>query len=201
MPMPTTIEMNMTENRVRWPTTRVTTPMDHASVIASTPSMSTGLPTRMKARVMTTRVSAKASTSEMLLSWKAAVISSLESAGAPVTPACTFGKAGRSRAMAPRMRLDRGLIADEAALLAGRGLDEDEQQALVVGEEVARVGGRVLAEGEEGAPRRPVGAGPLEPARHLVEQHAQEARVHRAGPCLVARCRRGSRRRRPPSGC
>ncbi len=103
MPMPTTMEMNITEKRVRCPTVRVTTPMDQASVTASTPSMSTGLPTRMKARVMTSSVRAKASTSEMLLSWKAAVISSLDSAGAPVTPACTFGKAGRSLATASRI--------------------------------------------------------------------------------------------------
>ncbi len=75
--------------------------------------------------------------------------------------------------------LDGGLVAGEAALLAGRRLDQDEQQALVLGEEVARVRGRVLAEREEGAPGRAVGNGVLQAARHLVQQHAQEARVHR----------------------
>jgi hypothetical protein len=99
--------------------------------------------------------------------------------GGPGHPRLHVREGGPQPGDGPADALDRGLIPGEAALLAGRGLDEDEQQALVVGEEVARVGGRVLAEGEEGAPRRPVGAGSLEPARHLVEQHAQEARVHR----------------------
>src|ERR1700693_4006892 len=53
MPMPMTMEMNITEKMVRCPTVRVTMPMDQASVTASTPSIRSGLPTRPKARRLT----------------------------------------------------------------------------------------------------------------------------------------------------
>ena len=103
MPMPMTMEMNITEKMVRCPTVRVTMPIDQQSVTASTPSIRIGLPTRQKASSITTSVSAKARIVDTLLSLKAAVISSLDSAGPPVTPACTLGKAGLRSAITPRM--------------------------------------------------------------------------------------------------
>ena len=94
--------MNITEKMLRWPTVSVMTPIDQAMLTASTISMRMGLPTRPKASPITMRVRAKASTVAIPLSWNAADISSLESAGPPVTPAWTVGKLGRSLAMAPR---------------------------------------------------------------------------------------------------
>ena len=93
----------MTEKMVRCPTVSVMMPSDHARVAASTASMRSGLPTRQNARRMTSRVRPKASTVARELSWKAAVISSLDRVGPPVTPACTFGKSRFRSAMTPRM--------------------------------------------------------------------------------------------------
>src|SRR5713101_2840260 len=139
MPTPMTMEMNITEKSVRCPTVSVTMPMAAASVIARAPSMSSGLPGRRNATVMTTRVTAKASTAAISLSRKAAAISSFDSAGPPVTPAWTPANEGLSRAMAAR----------------------------------------ITTQGEERAPRRAVRRGAGEPARHLIEQGAQEPGVHR----------------------
>src|SRR5436305_1863730 len=47
MPMPTTIEMNMTENSDRWPGKIVATPTDQARLIDSTIVMAIGLPIRL----------------------------------------------------------------------------------------------------------------------------------------------------------
>ena len=44
-----TMEMNITEKMLRWPTTRVMIPIDQARLTASVPSMSTDFPTRRKA--------------------------------------------------------------------------------------------------------------------------------------------------------
>ena len=73
--------------------------------------------------------------------------------------------------------VDRLVVSDEAALLPLGRLHEDEQQALVLREEVAGVGG--VAEGEEGGPRRAVRRGAIEPRRDLIQQHPEEAGVHR----------------------
>ena len=74
---------------------------------------------------------------------------------------------------------DRALIAREAAALA-LGLRQDEQEPLVVREEVpgARIVGGV-ADGEERAPWRPVGRGPLEPCRDLGDEILDELDVQR----------------------
>src|SRR3989338_3738237 len=50
MPMPTTIEMNITENSERWPMTSVATPMAQACEGASTTSMMRGRPGRGEER-------------------------------------------------------------------------------------------------------------------------------------------------------
>jgi hypothetical protein len=78
-------------------------PIDQQSVTASTPSIKSGLPTRQKASSITRSVSPNARNVDTLLSLKAAVISSLDSAGPPVTPACTLGNDGLRSAITPRM--------------------------------------------------------------------------------------------------
>ena len=65
--------------------------------------MRSGFPTRQNASIMTRRVRANAITVATLLSSKAAVISSLDRVGPPVTPACTLGKSGLSFAITARM--------------------------------------------------------------------------------------------------
>ena len=72
--------------------------------------------------------------------------------------------------------LDRLLVAEEAALVPLGRLDQDEEQALVLGEEIAGV--RLLVpEREEGAPRGSIRRGLIEARPDLLEEHAQEARV------------------------
>ena len=92
MPMPTTIEMNITEKSERCPMTRVATPMDQHRLTVRMVSISRGLPTRMKARSSRASVRANERMVACSLSRKAAVISSLDRAGLPVTPTCTLGK-------------------------------------------------------------------------------------------------------------
>ena len=79
--------MNITEKMLRCPTVSVITPSDQARLTARTMSIRMGLFTSRKASHITIRVSAKASAVAIPLSWKAADISSFESAGPPVTPA------------------------------------------------------------------------------------------------------------------
>ena len=49
MPMPTTMEMNITEKMLRWPMTSVMMPIDQARLTISVASISTGLTKRRKA--------------------------------------------------------------------------------------------------------------------------------------------------------
>src|SRR2546428_629692 len=102
MRMPITIGMNITENSERWPTTSVATAIDQQRLMASTISMRIGLPTRQKASRSRPSVSAKASRVARSLSRKAATISSLASAGLPVTPTSTSGNSERSAATVAR---------------------------------------------------------------------------------------------------
>jgi len=102
MPMPMTIEMNMTEKSERCPMTSVATPSDQQRLVVSTSSMSTGLPTRRNAARSRPSVSANARIVACWLSRKADVISSLESAGLPVTPTSMFGYSRRSFAITAR---------------------------------------------------------------------------------------------------
>ena len=97
-----TIEMNMTEKSDRWPMTNVATPSDQQRLSVSTSSMSRGLPKRRKPTSSRPRVSAKAMSVACSLSRNAAVISSLESAGLPVTPTSTFGNSRLSFAITAR---------------------------------------------------------------------------------------------------
>jgi len=60
MPMPMTIEMNITENSDRWPMTSVAAPSDQHRLMVRTSSITIGLPTRRKASSSRPRVSAKA---------------------------------------------------------------------------------------------------------------------------------------------
>ena len=101
--MPTTMEMNITEKMLRWPTTRVMIPSDQARLTASVASMQSGLTMRRKPTTRSPSVNAKARNVATLLSSKAVTISSLEMAGPPVTPARTSGKSRRRPAMVPRM--------------------------------------------------------------------------------------------------
>src|SRR2546421_6658452 len=101
--MPMTIEMNITEDTVRWPTVSVISARDHARLTARTASMTSGWPRRRKARSSRPSVSAKASPAASLLSSKAVLISSFDSAGPPVTPAWTPGNSAWSLAMRRRI--------------------------------------------------------------------------------------------------
>ena len=94
--MPMTIEMNMTEKSDRWPTTSVATPIDQHRLSASTTSITNGFAGRTKAIKSSSSVSAKPRMVACSLSRKAAVISSFESAGLPVTPTRTVGKSAWS---------------------------------------------------------------------------------------------------------
>ena len=96
--MPTTIEMNITENSDRWPGKIVARPTDHARLIDSTMVMAMGLPMRLKPTSNSASVRTKDTTLAYSLSRKAAVISSLDSAGLPVTPTLTSGNSFLSRA-------------------------------------------------------------------------------------------------------
>ena len=49
MPIPATMETNITEKMLRWPTTRVTMPIDQRRLTLSTTVKSTGLITRRNA--------------------------------------------------------------------------------------------------------------------------------------------------------
>ena len=102
MPMPITIGMNITENSERWPTTRVATPIDQHRESARASSMRSGLPTRRNAASRSASVNPNATSVARSLSRKAAVISSLESAGLPVTPTSTSGNSARSVATVVR---------------------------------------------------------------------------------------------------
>src|SRR2546430_16905036 len=81
----------------------------------------------------------------------------------------------RSRSDDPPDALDRAPVAGEAPALA-LGLDQDEEEPLVPGEEVARAG-TLGPHGEERAPRRAVGRRPIEPRRDLRHQVVDEADV------------------------
>src|SRR5216684_3741560 len=72
--------------------------------------------------------------------------------------------------------LDGPAVAHEAALVVLGRLDEDEEQALVVRQEVAGVG-RVVFQGKERAPRRVVRRRAVEAPGDLVEHEAEESRV------------------------
>src|SRR5438132_9813749 len=71
--------------------------------------------------------------------------------------------------------LDRTPVAGEAPALA-LGLDQNEEESLVPGEEVARAGA-LRAHGEERTPRGAVGRGPIEPRRDLGDQIVDEVDV------------------------
>ena len=102
MPMPTTMEMNITEKMLRWPMTSVMIPIDQARLTTSVASISTGLTTRRNAPMRSSMVNEKARIVATLLSSKAVAISSFEMAGPPVTPARTSGNWGWRRLMVPR---------------------------------------------------------------------------------------------------
>src|SRR2546427_478264 len=91
MPMPISSEMNMTEKTVRCPTVSVMRASDHARLTTSTASITSGSTTRRQTASRKPSVSAKASAVARVLAWNAVSISSLESAGVPVTPAATPG--------------------------------------------------------------------------------------------------------------
>ncbi len=98
-----TMEMNITENSDRWPTKSVAAPTDQQRLRASTISMTIGLPARAKATIRSPSVRAKARMVAFSLSSKAAVISSVASAGLPVTPTLTPGNSARRAAMTSRI--------------------------------------------------------------------------------------------------
>jgi len=94
--------MNMTEKSERWPMTSVAMPSAQQRLIVRTSSMSSGLPNRRKAASRSPSVSAKARSVARSLSRKAAVISSFDRAGLPVTPTSTSGNSARSDRMTAR---------------------------------------------------------------------------------------------------
>ena len=95
--------MNITEKSERCPITRVAIPIDQQRLVASTTSISTGLPKRTNAASRSPSVSANATRVARSLSRKAATISSFESAGLPVTPTATSGNSRLSDAITPRI--------------------------------------------------------------------------------------------------
>src|SRR5437867_968821 len=175
MPIPMTMEMNITEKMVRWPTVRAMIPMDHARVTASTTSMRSGLPTRQNASIMTRRVRANAIPVAMLLSSKAAVISSLERVGPPVTPACTLGKSGLSLAITPRMT-SMARRSPMKLPLSDWGVSTRAKSRLLSSEGVPPVG-PPLTQREQSTPWRAVGCGPIEPVGYLLEHELEESGV------------------------
>jgi hypothetical protein len=103
MPIPTTMEMNITEKTLRCPTTSVMRPIDQPRLTASVRTMRSGVTTARNATRSSSRVSAKARIDASRPSSKAAPISSFERAGAPVTPARTPGNSAPRRVTAARM--------------------------------------------------------------------------------------------------
>ena len=93
----------MTEKMVRWPTVSVITPIDTITLVARTPSITSGLTTWRNASTSTASVSTAATRVAMPLSRNAFVISSADSAGPPVTPAETSGNSTRSSAILRRI--------------------------------------------------------------------------------------------------
>ena len=154
MPIPTTIEMNITEKMLRWPTVRVMTPMrpgdahrehaQHQDGLAHAPEGQPHDAQGEDERRARWRPGCR---------WKAADISSLESTGPPVTPAWTCGNTARRRVdrVRGRPRSTSGRRVKLALVALGR-LDQDEEQALVVGEEVAGVGLRRPRRTRRGCP-------------------------------------------------
>ena len=95
--------MNITEKTVRCPIVSVTMPSDHARLNSNTANITSGLVTRLKSHTTDASVRMLASVVATALSWNAVSISSLPSAGVPVTPASTPGYSARRRAIVPRM--------------------------------------------------------------------------------------------------
>src|SRR2546430_16029088 len=81
----------------------------------------------------------------------------------------------RSRSDDPPDALDRAPVTGEAPALA-LGLDQDEEEPLVPGEEVA-CARALAAHGEERVPRRAARRRPIEPRRDLGHQVVDEADV------------------------
>ena len=108
-----------------------------------------------------------------------ALISSVKSAGTPVTPASTEGNSGRRLATARRMARTAARSAAKVRGASARSMTTYRRR-LVVGEEVAVVresgsGGR-----DEGHPGRAVGR-PVEPLRHPAQKRAKQtggSRIH-----------------------
>ena len=133
----------------------------------------------MKATRSRPRTRAKASRVARSLSRKAAVISSLERAGLPVTPTRTLGKLAVEGCDGGADSLDGLPVLCEAARPAD-GLRQDEEQALILGEEVAGTGFLAVADREERAEGRAVGRGAVEPLGDLADHILDEAEVHRS---------------------
>ena len=112
------------------------------------------------------------------LSAKAEVISSLARAGLAGDAHVDVGELALEARHHAAHTLDGPAVSGEAAGLALR-LGQDEQQPLVVGEEVAGPGA-VAADREQRPPRRLVGRRPLGPGGDLADQVAHEAQVERA---------------------
>ena len=89
------------------------------------------------------------------------------------------GELGAQRGHGGAHALDRVAIAREAAVLR-RGLGEDEEQALIVGQEVAGAFAALTADGEEAAPRRAVRRRAIEAPRDLRHHVVDEAQIERA---------------------
>jgi hypothetical protein len=120
MPIPMTIEMNITENSDRWPMMRVAAPSDQTRATVRTTVISKGLTTRMKPSSSRSSVRAKASRPAFSLSRKAATISSFERAGLPVTPTSISGNSARRAATVARTpSIASRLPVNEPAWLRG----------------------------------------------------------------------------------
>ena len=198
MPIPTIREMNITEKTVSCPMVRVITPSAQRRPSPSVASIRSGRRISRKARKSNPATTATASAVARPLSRKAVVISSLDSAGAPVTPTRTPGNSARR----PR---DHGAELGDLLLIVGEGalaprlLDEHEEQPTVRRREVAVPAAARSGRGEETAPRGLVGSRrSLEPALHL-GRGAPPAGRSSASAAFVRRVRgRRSGPRRPP---
>src|SRR5437764_257010 len=127
MPMPITIEMNITEKSERCPITSVAMPIDQQRLVARTRSISTGLPRRTKAASRSPSVSANASRVARSLARNAATISSFWSAGLAVTPTATSGQ--RVERRSGRERLNDLLVVEDRVADVGEPFLRQVEQA------------------------------------------------------------------------
>src|SRR5207245_770439 len=193
MPMPITIEMNITEKSERWPITRVAMPIDQQRLMVRTTSISTGLPTRRNATSKSPSVRAKAMSVARPLSRNAATISSFWSAGLPLDAGRDVAYAilneakirsafalGETQVDEVRDERGRDLRGDALGQLIERRAGRERlHEFLVVEDRVADRGELFLRQVQQGPPLELLGVDPVrDPLQRDVvgAQLADEAR-------------------------